>query len=386
MASGPESNAVTSPETSYPVPENEEKRLEVLHSYDILDTNVEDEFERLTDVACEFFDVPIALVSLIDDERQWFKSCVGLETRETDRSVAFCNYAITDPDPLTVPDATKDERFADNPLVTGEENIRFYAGVPLVNEEGFALGTFCVLDRQPRDADDLDLDMLERFSSEAMAQLEKRRQRKQLEEALDEKQLLLNELHHRVKNNLQVIQSLLSMQARKFEDPEVNRAFQRARDRVGSLAVVHERIQEMFEKEGGVASEKYIRELLQGIVPGGGQEDIELDIDVDNFDIDQDLIGRIGLILNELVHNSIEHGYRDGESGTIQVRLHKEGDTIQIIVTDDGRGFPDEETESGLGSTLINALVKNKLRGTVDRFNREEGGARVEIEFPAPQS
>lgn len=377
--SGPDS------ENSYPLPDNERKRLQVLESYDILDSNPEQDFDHLTDVACRFFDVPIALVSLIDDERQWFKSCVGLETRETDRSIAFCNYAISEPDLLIVEDTTEDDRFRDNPLVTGEEHIRFYAGIPLVNDEGYALGTFCILDREPRTLDDEQIEMLEIFGSETMAQLEKRRKRKQLEEALEEKQLLYDELHHRVKNNLQVIQSLLRMQSRQFEDEEFKRTLKRTEDRVGSLAMVHEQIQDMFEGDDEVRAEKYIHDLLQSIIPGGGMENVTLNIDVEEFRLSQDLIGQVGLILNELVHNSIEHGIPDDDEGTITVKTRSDGATVTLTVIDDGRGFPENGAGEGLGTTLVDSLVQNRLDGTIERTNDENGGAMVKITFPASE-
>ncbi|PNM65299.1 sensor domain-containing diguanylate cyclase [Vibrio vulnificus] len=131
-------------------PDNEPQRIADLHSLHILDTAAEERFDRVTRIARRLFDVPIALVSLVDEDRQWFKSCFGLNASETPRDISFCGHAILGTDTLIVEDASLDARFADNPLVTGEPHIRFYAGVPLMFEHSSCLGTLCIIDSTPR--------------------------------------------------------------------------------------------------------------------------------------------------------------------------------------------------------------------------------------------
>ncbi|MCA3879996.1 sensor domain-containing diguanylate cyclase [Vibrio vulnificus] len=131
-------------------PDNEPQRIADLHSLHILDTAAEERFDRITRIARRLFDVPIALVSLVDEDRQWFKSCIGLNASETPRDISFCGHAILGTDTLIVEDASQDARFADNPLVTGEPRIRFYAGVPLMFEHSSCLGTLCIIDSKPR--------------------------------------------------------------------------------------------------------------------------------------------------------------------------------------------------------------------------------------------
>jgi diguanylate cyclase (GGDEF)-like protein len=135
-----------------PQPENEADRLAALRSYEVLDTACEDSFDRIADLARRLTGTPMAFVSLIDAERQWMKAASGAPRGEAPRSIAFCAHAILDPDGATmvVPDAAADPRFADNPFVTQEPGLRFYAGVPLVNPEGHALGTLCIADVAPR--------------------------------------------------------------------------------------------------------------------------------------------------------------------------------------------------------------------------------------------
>lgn len=142
------------------IPENEELRLGNLRSLNILDTAPEEQFDRLTRLAKRVFDVPIALVSLVDENRQWFKSCVGLDVSETSREISFCGHAILGNKTFIIADATKDIRFKDNPLVLNQPNIRFYAGCPLRFPDGTMLGTLCIIDTKPRDLDEDDLQAL----------------------------------------------------------------------------------------------------------------------------------------------------------------------------------------------------------------------------------
>lgn len=141
-------------------PLDENKRLETLRTLNLLDSAPEERFDRLTRLAKRMFGVPISLVSLVDSNRQWFKSAQGLEATETPREISFCGHAILGEDIFMVPDALSDERFSDNPLVVDEPKIRFYAGCPLKVSNGSKLGTLCLIDREPRDFPEEDLELL----------------------------------------------------------------------------------------------------------------------------------------------------------------------------------------------------------------------------------
>ena len=159
-----------------PFPDNETTRLRVLRDLAVLDTPPEPAFDDITALAAQVCKRPIALVSLVDADRQWFKSRRGLEVAETPREVAFCAHAILNPaEVMVVPDAHRDERFADNPLVTDAPHLRFYAGAPLVTAGGEALGTLCVLDREAGQLSPAEIDALRALARQAMAQLELRR-------------------------------------------------------------------------------------------------------------------------------------------------------------------------------------------------------------------
>ncbi len=160
---------------SIPFDPDEAERLSVLESYDLLDTPADEAFDRITRLASHILEMPIALVSLVDGERQWFKSRQGLDAQETPREMAFCQHAILGDQVMVVPDATCDDRFSDNPLVTGAPDIRFYAGAPLIAPCGSKLGTLCVIDRTPRDIDDRQRQVLKDLAAIVIDEIELRR-------------------------------------------------------------------------------------------------------------------------------------------------------------------------------------------------------------------
>ena len=163
-----------------PYPENEQARVEALRRYEILDTDPEAPFDDLVQLAAQVCQVPIALISLIDPLRQWFKAKTGVGVCQTSRDIAFCAHAILQRDIFEVPDALGDDRFATNPLVTGEPHIRFYAGAPLIDRDGYALGTLCLIDRVPKRLSWQQKQTLTVLGRQVVAQLELRLRNRQL--------------------------------------------------------------------------------------------------------------------------------------------------------------------------------------------------------------
>jgi len=159
--------------------DSEKKRLKVLWQYDVLDTIPEALFDDLTELAAGICEAPIALISLVDEKRQWFKSKFGITVSETSRDVSFCAHAIQQPDLFIIPDATQDVRFASNPLVTSDPKIRFYAGAPLTTPDGYALGTLCVIDKVPRELRSEQKHALRILARHVVSQLELRRRSKE---------------------------------------------------------------------------------------------------------------------------------------------------------------------------------------------------------------
>jgi len=146
------------------IPADEAKRLSALHRLGILDTPPSESFDRITSLAAQALRVPILLLCLVDESRQWFRSSVGLETTETSRDISFCGHVVFDRRPLSVVDATQDQRFADNPLVTGAPHIRAYMGVPLFTLDAQPIGTICAIDVQPRQFREQEVETLTKFA------------------------------------------------------------------------------------------------------------------------------------------------------------------------------------------------------------------------------
>ena len=188
---------------------NEKQRLKVLWQYDLLDTVPEEVFDDLTELAARICEAPVAMITLVDEKRQWFKSKVGVSVNETSRDISFCSRAIEQSDLFIIPDAAADQRFAQNPLVTSDPKIRFYAGAPLITPDGYALGTLCVIDKVPRELRPEQKQALRVLARHVMGQLELRRHAGALNRA--------NKERDRMKSDLETAQSELSRLRREIK-------------------------------------------------------------------------------------------------------------------------------------------------------------------------
>jgi len=192
-----------------PVPKNDAKRIKVLWQYEILDTIPEEVFDDLTELAARICEAPIAMITLVDENRQWFKSKVGVTVNETSRDVSFCSHAIEQSDLFIIPDATLDKRFAKNPLVTSDPKIRFYAGAPLITPDGHALGTLCVIDKVPRELRPDQKQALRVLARHVMTQLELRRHSRELTRA--------HRAHEEIQGELKKAQAQLAKVRRELD-------------------------------------------------------------------------------------------------------------------------------------------------------------------------
>lgn len=171
-------------------PSREAARLEALKQYQILDTPSESAYDDITALAAFICDVPIALISLVDSDRQWFKSKVGLNVNETSRDISFCAYTILNKSMMVVKDALRDKRFVNNPLVTDAPGIRFYAGVPLITPSGHSVGSLCVIDRQPKELSESQQKALSALARQVVMQLELRRVSAELADTLNKMEIM----------------------------------------------------------------------------------------------------------------------------------------------------------------------------------------------------
>ena len=334
-----------------PEPADEGKRLAALAEYNILDTLPEQDFDDITRIASEICETPIALVSLIDDDRQWFKSHHGLDATETPREYAFCSHAILEPEKvLVVNDASKDERFHDNPLSTGPPNVIFYAGAPLISPEGHALGTLCVIDNEPRKLDKGKLEALQGLANQVVAQLELRKKIRQLDQA-NTKLLRSNEelerfayiASHDLKTPLRGIVSICSWLNDEYSDKlgEEGKAYvEKLQERASSLNSLVSGILS-YSKTADVLGKGVIQvdlpELLDEIIamqaPG---EDIAITMDLKCEKIRAHRIA-LQQILQNLLSNAIK--YNDKEHVKVNISTAQEGDSCVIRISDNGPGI-----------------------------------------------
>lgn len=206
-----------------PIPANEQKRLQELYSLELLDTSYEEEFDEIVRIASKICNAPMSVVTLLDSQRQWFKAKVGMEQDETGRDVSFCGHAIMGEGVMEVPNALTDERFHNNPLVTGSPSIRFYAGMPLVTQRGYKIGTLCVIDTVPRNLDEDQMESLQTLAKQVMRIIELRVKLRELNELTNIKNKIISIIGHDVRNPLASVKNILDMNAMGFfkgEDQE----------------------------------------------------------------------------------------------------------------------------------------------------------------------
>ncbi|MHC8373537.1 sensor histidine kinase [Pseudomonas sp. MDT1-85] len=340
--------------------------MDIVRRYAILDTPPDGAFDRVTAIAARLLDTPIAIVSIVDTDRIWFKSHHGLDANQIPRNSGLCASAILQSGPWLVTDARHDPRTLANPLVVGESGLQFYLGVPLHTHDGFNLGTLCVLDRKPRTATQEQIDTLTDLASVVMDQLELRlsaiRSIAEKEAALNHSLLMAEEIDHRVMNSLQLIVSMLSIQSAQLGSSEAANEISRAAAKIFAVANVHQHMH-VGKAVTTLDCADYLDRLCAGlsiILSNGDQAAIS--VEAVPLTLASEQISRIGLIVNELVTNALKYG-----ASKVHVHLAPFQHQYCLTVSDNGRGLPadfDVDKMSGLGMKVITTLVKN-LGGTL---------------------
>lgn len=356
------------------IPENEAQRMAAVRRYNILDTPPDGAFDRITAIAARRFDVPISIISIVDDDRIWFKSHHGLPgVSQIGRDPGLCASAILSPDPHILLDASADPRSLANPLVAGEFGLRFYAGVPLRTSDGYNLGTLCVIDKAPRPIDQAQIEDLKDLASLVIDQLELRLAARR-EAAKGE--ILAREIDHRVMNSLQFVSSMLTLQSRLPDLADPAGQLQEAASRVAAVARVHRHFQ-MDEAAETTSCIAFLRRLCADLCDILGKAII---VSGDEGHVPTTSIQPIGLIVNELVTNAAKHG-----EGEIQVIYRIIGDGHEISVCDEGGGLPegfDPNESGGLGTRVIITLAK-QLGGRIAATASPTGrGSCFTVSFP----
>ena len=344
------------------VPEDEPQRMAAVKRYDILDTPPDGAFDRITALAARRFNVPISIISIVDEDRIWFKSHHGLNVTQIGREAGLCASAILSTDPYVLPDAAADIRSLANPLVAGDFGLRFYAAVPLTTTDGYNLGTLCVIDKVSRPIDQAQIDDLKDLASIVIDQLELRLAARR---AVGQAQLMQREIDHRVMNSLQFISGLLTMQSRSTETVDAVAALEMAANRVSAVARVH---RHFYTGEDGQAScVKFLNRLCEDMSGIVGRD---VEVQGDEGDVPTTWIQPIGLIVNELVTNAAKHG-----AGRIEVTYRQDKNRHELAVSDEGPGNLDgfEPAASlGLGMKVVTALVR-QLNGRLDIGRNPKG-------------
>lgn len=390
-----------------PLPPRETDRLAALERYDILNTEREQAYDDFTTLAAQICDTPIALISLVDKDRQWFKSEVGLGASQTPREQAFCAHAIVDNHTLVVNDATRDGRFHDNPLFVGNPNIRFYAGAPLVTEDGHGLGTLCVIDRVPRTLTAGQQQALEALSRQLMAHLELRRAMIQLRQADEIKKKFVANVSHELRTPLTSIRGALALvldggDTAGEEARELLAAAHRSANRL--LALVNDLLD--LEKVGSGDLSVERRECDLGAVltrtadtvrPIAGDAGVTLKIPRVSVSLFADP-DRLAQVLINLLANAIRFSPR---GGAVVVTVEPHGNHVHVIIDDQGPGVPVPFRETifepfkqvqgsaahkkggtGLGLAIAQAIVKEH-GGWITVGDAPGGGARFTVGLPA---
>lgn len=369
---------------------NEKERLQLLESYSILDTLPEKDFDNLTAIASEICNTPISLITLLDTDRQWFKSHHGLHANETPREHAFCAHAIHDEDNLfIVKDAREDIRFHDNPLVTNDPNVIFYAGVPLTNSAGLPLGTLCVIDNKPNTLSEAQLKALRSLADQVMNLLELRRNKIYLENAILELEESNTELErfayiaaHDLKsplNNISSLSKLLNEDYGEKIDKEgqnliglIQNSSDQLRNLIDGLLDYSKSTKIIHDKKSDIYLDKLTEDLIV-LFSFESKCVIKLNSTLKKIYVNKTALEQI---LINLITNSIK--YNNKPLTEIELKITENERQYKIIVSDNGRGIAAEnhqkifqlfttldntdkfgESGSGIGLSTVKKLVEN---------------------------
>lgn len=334
-------------------PKNEKERLQALYKYEILDTEADKVFDDLTELASEICETPIALISLVDPGRQWFKSKVGLAANETSRDIAFCAHAIHQEEIFEVSDALQDERFHDNPLVTSGPNIRFYAGTPLRTPDGLAIGTLCTISDMPHTLNKHQRKTLEILGRQVISQLELRLKVKQLKEIDTRRTDFLSNLSHELRTPLNAILSLgrLMLNDKSFSIPEkhkqylehINFSGKQLLSLVNSVLDLNKIEAGKFELNPSNVNIENFFTSIEGVVSSiASSKQVKVDFSLSQCEQSYILIdeARLCQIILNLVSNAIKFS-QIGQSVLVNLVITK--NAIVLAVQDFGTGIAEKD-------------------------------------------
>ena len=362
-------------------PENEAERLAELHSFGVLDTAPDPAFDEVVDLLASMLDMPVTLISLVDEHRQWFRARHGFEPSETPLDQSICGHAILDDGLLVIEDTLADPRTADNPLCCGTlSDMRFYAGAPLVTRSGHRIGTLCVLDTVPRQLSQRQKKLILVMARQVMRQLD-------LQRALRNKEILRGEIDHRVKNSLQTVASTIRLYRARLDSDDAREALDAVARRVDAISQLHAELN-LTSKMHHVGLDTYLERvghLLQRQAPSGTR----IETYAEALEVDSRVAASLGIIANEFAANATKYAHPEqGEPLQIRFSLNRTGVNQMTLVCEDNgvhRLVSEEDSvpewsSTALGGRMMEAAAA-QVGGRLDQ-RREPQGYVLRAELP----
>jgi two-component sensor histidine kinase len=365
------------------------------HGYDLHDSSTRPSLDGIATAAAAICKAPVAAISFADDGRQWTGGGHGLEHGRPPVELVLAVQALCSGEVFVIEDLTADPRFARLPAVAGAPGWRACASVPLLGHEGRAIGSLCVLDRMPRRFSDEERLMLQTLARHAMSEMDLRRAlraeqsaRLQIERVLAEKQellarneILIGEVDHRVKNSLQLVSSMLGVQARQVRNHEAAAALEEAQRRIAGIAAVHEHLYSASHADA-VDMAVFLTRLCGSLAENRPRNVHALNVTAEPIAFASKRAMKTGLLVTELVINGFKHAYPADREGEIAISLTGDQDHARLVVEDQGVGLPEGfaiDGNHGLGMRLIRAVL-SQFGGTM---TVEAGpGARFIVDMP----
>ncbi len=393
-----------------PIPENESNRLDTLKSYSLLDTLPELEYDDITFLASHICETPISLVTLLDEKRAWFKSHYGTKHGSAPRELSFCAHAISDQNSIMiVADSKKDERFSDNPFVTGEANIRFYAGIPLISSDGFPLGTLCVLDNKPRELSKKQISALQALSNQVLRLFEARKKTLLLKDQMYELEIQnkgLNEFArvaaHDIKSPLSNIIQLSDLLQTDFCDKPTKEATeildmimtssQKLLKLIDGILEYSRNSKLLLENKGEIQLKNFILGVINLL-----DSDKKAEYEINIRKSDTIFSNKVALwqVFNNLISNAIK--YNDKKNPKIIINYSEQNKHSHIHIIDNGRGIRSEDQEkifslfetsgdsmtngTGIGLATVRSLIEG-LGGEIKVTSEPNLGSDFHVILP----
>lgn len=342
-------------------------RLAALRAYDILDSPREADFDQIVMLASQICDVPISVINLIDEHRQWFKAEVGLGVRETPLDTSLCAHAVLEEDFVEIPDTLADARMADNPLCTSDGGLRFYAGALLKSKRGYPIGTLCILDNRPRKLSSLQREALSVLAHQVMTQLD-------LRAVIANEKILRSEIDHRVKNSLQTVGAFVSLERSASQDAEARNSLERVERQVGLVAALHDHLGHAGDVEQ-IQLGPYLDQAVS-LIGSTLADSISVEGNFENVEVSPREASIVATIVNELVTNASKHSLTK-PFGTIILNGKRVAEAGYRLTCSDDAGpkkvVPlDPHRRVGLGLKILRASVR-QLGGTMTATHDDYG-------------